>query len=131
MINIKYLVKVDSLNEMIEEEVVVNINGQLLRCFISYLDTIIIEVGNEYYANIEYEIYDELKVEIVNKNIKSIQCANESFSYDIIGKLNVDECKLESLIDIKINEEDIYECGCYDNKYIKFRVDRFNIEFIE
>lgn len=127
----KYLVKVDSFDEIIEEEVVVNVNGQLLRCFISYLDDICIEVGNEYYANIEYEIYNELMVEKVNEELKSIQCINESFSYDIVGKLNVDECKLESLIDIEIDEEDIYECGCYDNKYIKFRVDRFNIEFIE
>ena len=127
----KYLVKIESLNKIIEEEVVVNVNGQLLRCFMSYLDDIVIEVGNEYYANIEYEIYNDLSIEEVNEDLKNIQCVNESFSYDIIGKLNVDECKLESTIDIAIDEEDIYEFGYYDNKYIKFRVDRFNIEFIE
>lgn len=127
----KYLVKVDSFDEIIEEEVVVNVNGQLLRCFISYLDDICIEVGNEYYANIEYEIYNDLSIEEVNEDLKNIHCVNESFSYDIIGKLNIDEYKLESTIDIAIDEDDIYEFGCYDNKYIKFRVDRFNIEFIE
>lgn len=127
----KYLVKVESFDKIIEEEVVVNVNNQLLRCFMSYLDDLDIEVGNEYYANIEYEIYNDLSIEEINEELKNIQCVNESFSYDIIGKLNVDECKLESAIDVAIDEEDIYEFGCYDNKYIKFRVDRFNIEFIE
>lgn len=127
----KCLVKVEKFNQMIEEEVVVNVNGQLLRCFMSYLDDLVIEAGKEYYANIEYEIYNDFSIEEVNEELRKIECVNESFSYDIIGKLNIDKCKLESSINIEIDEDDIYEFGGYDNKYIRFRVDRFNIEFIE
>lgn len=126
----RYLVTIESFDAIIEEEVIVNINGQHLRCFMSCLGDESLEVGNKYYANIEYEIFNDLIVEEVKEPLKYIQCIDEGFNYNVIGKVSVDDSKLESTIDIQLDEDDLYDFGPYNDKYVKLRVDRFNIEFI-
>lgn len=125
----KYLVTVESFNSLIEEEVIVNIDGQQIRCFMSYGSGSEIEIGNQYYADIEVEIFDDLDVKEVEKSVKEMQCINQTFACYITGKLNIDNSKIESTIDIYLDEEDLYDYGCYDSKYVELKVDRFNIEF--
>lgn len=125
----KYLVTVESFNSIIEEEIMVNIDGQQIRCFMPYGSESEIEIGNQYYVNIEVEIFDDIYINEGEKCIKEMQCINQTFAYYISGKLNIDNSKIESIIDIYLNEEDLYDYGCYDSKYVTLRVDRFNIEF--
>ena len=113
----KYLVTVESFNSLIEKEVIVNIDGQQIRCFMPY--------G----SGSEVEIFDDLDVKEVEKSVKEMQCVNQTFVYSITGKLNIDNSKIESTIDIYLDVEDLYDYGCYDSKYVELKVDRFNIEF--
>lgn len=127
----KYLVTVESLNCLIEEEIIINVEGQQIRCFMPYGIENDIEIANQYYANIEAEIFDDLGIKEVEKCDKQIRCIDETFSYYIIGKLNIDNSRIESTIDIYLNKEDLYDYGCYDSKYVELKIDRFNIEFDE
>ncbi|GKU27834.1 hypothetical protein [Clostridium folliculivorans] len=127
----KYLVTVESFNSLIEEEVIVNIDGQQIRCFMPYGSESEIEIGNQYYADIEVEIFNDLDIKVVEESLKEMQCINQTFAYYITGKLNIDNSKIESAIDIYLDGEDLYDYGCYDSKYIKLKVERFNIEFDE
>ena len=101
----RYLVTIEGFDNIIEEEVIVNINGQSLRCFMTCLSNENLAVGNEYYANIEYEIFEDLVVEEVKEPLKIIQCINEGFSYNVTGKVSVDDTKLESIIDIQLDSK--------------------------
>ncbi|URZ06595.1 hypothetical protein [Clostridium felsineum] len=99
----KYLVTIESFNELVEEEIIVNVDGQELRCFTPY--------G-------------------IEKDIKKIECIGETFSHYIYGKVDIDKCVIKSSIEIKLDEEDLVEHGYCDNKYVRLKVDRFNLEFI-
>ncbi|HHW39372.1 MAG TPA: hypothetical protein GXX18_19510 [Bacillales bacterium] len=126
---LKYLVTVESFNSLIEEEVVVSIDGQQIRCFMPYGSESEIGMGNQYYADIEVEIFDDLGIKEVEKCVKEIQCINQTFAYYITGKLNIDNSKIESTIDIYLDREDLYDYGYCDSKYVKLKVDRFSIDF--
>lgn len=126
----KYLVRIERVNNIIEEEVTVLIKNIELKCFTHSMNEEI-EVGIEYYANIEYEIFDDFIVQEMDIKKKDIKNIKDKFSYIIYGKVDIEEKKIKSTIDIDINEFDSYVLSKFDNKYIKFKVDRFNIEFLK
>ncbi|MCR3758506.1 hypothetical protein KYB31_05785 [Clostridium felsineum] len=126
----KYLVTIESFNELVEEEIIVNVDGQELRCFTPYGIEKDINLGDKYSADIEAQFYDDIELEIIQEDIKKIECIGETFSHYIYGKVDIDKCVIKSSIEIKLDEWDLVEHGYCDNKYVRLKVDRFNLEFI-
>lgn len=126
----KYLVTIESFNELVEEEIIVNIDGQELICFMPYGIEKDINVGDKCSADIEVEFYDDIELEIMQEKIKKIECIGKTFSHYIYGKVDIDKCVIKSSIEIKLDKDDLIEYGYCDNKYVKLKVDRFNLEFI-
>ncbi|WP_010247301.1 hypothetical protein [Acetivibrio cellulolyticus] len=125
----KYLVTIEGFDNLIEEEIIINIDGQQLRCFMPYGSSIQLEIGKQYHINLEADIYGELEIKEVGKSVKEIKCINQTFAYYISGILDIDNSKIESTIDIYLEKEFLYDYGFLDDKYVEFKVDRFNVEF--
>lgn len=125
----KYLAIIEGIDNLIEEEIIINIDGQQLRCFMPYGSSVQLEIGKQYHINLEADIYDELEIKEVGKAVKEIKCINQTFAYYISGKLDIDNGKIESTIDIYLDKDFLYDYGFLDDKYVEFKVDRFNVEF--
>lgn len=89
----KYLVRIERVNSIIEEEVTVLINNIELKCFAHYKNQYI-EVGNKYYANIEYEIFDDVTIQKIEIKKRYIENIKDGFSYIIYGKIDIEEKRL-------------------------------------
>ena len=124
-----YLARIEGFDNLIKEEIIISIDGQQLRCFMPYGSSIPIEIGNQYYVKLEADIYNDLEIKEVKKNVKEIRCINQTFAYCISGILDVDNAKIESTIDIYLDKEYLYDYAFLDKKYVELKIDRFNIDF--
>lgn len=117
---------IKNIDEMIEEEVTVIIGGIELVCFAGVCPYEI-EVGKEYLASISMFFFDEYCVEEVSFHKKEIKRINDSFQYNLFGKID------GGSIDCGLVFEDefiSFEYGYLDGLYVKMTVDRIDITFI-
>ena len=126
----KYLVTVEAFDDVIEEEVLVSIEGQILRCFMPFGIESGINIGNQYYADIEVQVYDDMELKELKEEIREIKCINQTFAYYIRGKLNVNKNIIESTVPIYVGEDELIEHSYCDGKFVEIRIGRFNLEFI-
>ncbi|MHC1685190.1 MAG: hypothetical protein AB6733_20015 [Clostridiaceae bacterium] len=126
----RYLVTVESFDRHIEEEVIISIENQILRCFMPYGIEESIETGKQYYAEIEVEVYNDIDLKELQDHKREIENIKKTFAYYIRGKLNLEKNLIESTLEINLDECDLNEYSYCDSKYVEVRVDRFNIEFI-
>lgn len=88
---------------------------------------VISDVGIE--TEVELEFYDELKFNKSDSEKPYIERKGNSLSYLIVGKLNVDEMKIQSIIDFYLEPEDLYDYGFLDGAMVQVDVLRINFEF--
>ena len=89
--------------------------------------SVISDVGIE--TEVELEFYDDLIFSKSDSEKPYIERKGNSLSYLIVGKLNIDEMKIQSIIDFSLEPEDLYDHGFMDGAMIQVDVLRINFEF--
>lgn len=123
----KYLARVEALNENIEEEVTLNINDVQFTGF-SFVCPYPIEVGKYYFVQLGFTILDELELDKLESDCKGLERLGSSYQYYIRGILS------QHSIDagIVILDEDGYfeDYSEYHGNNVEIKVDRISVEFL-
>lgn len=120
----KYKCKIIEIKD--EDEYTILINNTKITgfCYCSAL----YDVGIE--TEVTIELYGDLlfsKSSAEKPYIKRLSI----LSYLIVGIFNVDEMKIESVIDFSLAPEDLFDYGFLDGKMVQVEVLRFDFKFIE
>ena len=108
-----------------EEEVTVEVGGIEIVCFCN--SGCIFSVGDQ--TTCELTLFDDLLIEATDEQA-IIERKPGSYSYNIVGLLDVDNKLLNSIIDFSIDESYIWEAQYWDKKMVKVSVSRIDIGFI-
>ena len=123
----KHYVIVKKLSDDIEEEVTLDLNGLELTCFASICPNRVFE-GKRYLVSFELMIVDEYLVEESADPTPSLERIGNGFSYWISGKL--DGAIINSVVQFE-DEILLLDYGYLNNKNIRMKVDRIDVEFLE
>ncbi|WP_340610058.1 hypothetical protein [Xenorhabdus bharatensis] len=122
----KYYAKVISLNEHIEEEVVLSFGEQEICCFVNEFKEPLY-IGNTYLVELGLMFLDEIKIETSKNKQFSLQNINNTFAYEINGYLFENKIIMSNLI---FEEDILYSHSYFENEYVKIYTDRITVEFI-
>lgn len=121
----KYNALVMEIDSVVEEAVVLLVNGVVVQCFIGYR-TFKIEVGKTYEAEFELVFPDSISMEVSQDEQVGVEMEGDSFSCVIAGYL--DGAILKSFIDF--DSQDIhYDYPFFNQKFIKVNVIRIDVAF--
>lgn len=123
-----YSAKLLHLDKNIEEEVVIEVNGERLVCFSNMLPYGVKE-GHDYQVEIIPMVFKEYIVKEQEKNVyPSIKRIDDSFSYIVIGKLTGAGLDTGSII--FDDEVLLRDFGYFDGKMVSWEIDRIDVDFI-
>lgn len=108
-----------------DDEITVLINNTDITGFSN--KGILADVGTE--IEVEISFFDDLKISKSNQRKPHIWKRGDSLSYSIIGILNVEKARIESLIDFDLDCDDLYDCAFLDGKMVEIEVARIDLEF--
>lgn len=120
-------------NEFIEEEILILANDSfILDTFYlgSSINLLPLCKNIEYSAEISIIRLNDAEIEEIIEEKKDIVWDGKTFQHYIYGQLDVDKLIIKSIIDVPIEKEDIFNYSYCDQKYIKMKIDRFDIEFL-
>ena len=121
----KYKVLLLEIDEIVEEEVVVFVQGKAVKCFVSYCP-FDIEVGKEYAAEFDLDLPDFDCVESAKLPAKQVEILGQGFSCVVSGYL--DGTTFRSFVDF--NDMELhYDYPKLNETYVSVRVNRINIDF--
>ncbi|WP_210404803.1 hypothetical protein [Hahella sp. CCB-MM4] len=118
---------VKKIDDNIEEEVTLELNGVELTCFAGVCPYQIQE-GKEYPVSFELEIFDDYCVEELNEEKVALERIGNDFSYWVAGRL--DGSVIHSVIQFE-DEILMSDYGYLDGKFIRMKVDRIDVEFLK
>ncbi|NRT73834.1 hypothetical protein [Clostridium beijerinckii] len=123
----KYLALIKKINCDIEEEVTVKIGDVILTGFAN-ICPYPIEEDKSYPISISFTILDEFEIVEQQGQEKQFSRIGDTFAYEISGLLTE-----QGLLDANIIiEDEVFEDYSYIyGKYVKFKVDRISLEFLE
>lgn len=125
----QYTVKLIELSPLIEEEAVLEINGQRLVAFINDCPFEIIQ-GGQYQVEMELAILDDFVISKIDSDEKGIEQIGDSFSYFIRGTLNINNGTIDAGILFEVDSEFLFDYGYLHNQNVQIRVDRLSVDFI-
>lgn len=125
----QYTAKLIELSPLIEEEAVLEINGQRLVVFINNCPFEIIQ-GGQYLVEMELAILDDFVISKIHSGEKAIEQIGDSFSYFIRGTLNIDNGNIDAGILFEVDSEFLFDYGYLHNQNVQIRVDRLSVDFI-
>ena len=123
-----YLAKIKRLNDDVEEEVVLCINGVELTCFATVCPYNIKE-GASYHVELTAQVFNDYLVNALGEDASpSIVQVGNSFSHIITGLLNDNRLDAGGIV----FEDDILlsEFGYLEGKIVSWKVDRIDAEFL-
>ena len=117
--------RVVALNEHVEEDVTLLIDGALINCFIGYCPYDI-EVGKTYDVELIINLSDAYEIERVEPNKLLAEKIDNGYSYFLYGKLfNEKFFTFTTLYDEDIH----YDHPEYNEHFIKLKVERIDVSF--
>lgn len=125
----QYTAKIIELSPLIEEEAVLEINGQRLVAFINNCP-FEINRGGQYLVEMELAILDDFVISKTDSDEKGIEQIGDSSSYFIIGTLNIDTGNIDAGILFEVDSEFLFDYGYLHNQNVQIRVDRLSVDFI-
>jgi hypothetical protein len=125
----QYTAKLIELSPLIEEEALLEINGQRIVAFINNCP-FEINKGEEYLIEIELATLDDFVISMTDSDEKGIEQIEDSFSHFIRGILNIDSGTIDAGILFEIDKEFLFDYGYLHNQYVQLRVDRLSVDFI-
>ncbi len=121
-----YSVMVLEIGEVVEEEVVLLVEGVKVKCFISYCPKKIM-VGERYDVEFELDLPDGDCIALSESKKIAVESIGDGFSCLIYGYL--DGSVFQSFIDFP--DQDIhYEYPSFNEKYVRVSVDRIEVAFV-
>ena len=109
-----------------EEEVIIEIDGIEIVCFCN--SGCNYSIG--YHTTCELDLFGDLLIEESQEHVFLERKAN-TYSYNVVGVLDVENKLLRSCIDFSINESAIWDFSYLDNKMVRVMVSRINIDFVQ
>ena len=85
------------------------------------------EIGEE--VKVEILLYDDIEIELSEDNKMCFERLGKSFKYSIWGVLDIENAVLKSLIDFEIDQEELYNYGHLDGKYVRMDLLRLDLIF--
>ncbi len=120
----KYYCKI---NKIVDElEVVLDISGNLIKGF--DIHGTLLNEGDECF--VEMSFFDDIII-TESKEKKPAIYSETGFKYSFIGKLDIGKRCLESLINIELDEAELYEYSYLDEKFVKVDVKRIDFVFLD
>ncbi|MBK3445128.1 hypothetical protein [Pseudomonas lactis] len=114
-----------ALNEHIEEDITLLIEGTIINCFISYCPYDI-EIGKTYNVELTMNLSDDYEIEKVEPRAPLIEKISPGYAYLLYGNL----CDTQFHSFASLNDEDIhYDHPEYNEHFIKLKVDRIDVSF--
>lgn len=107
-----------------DEEVTIEIVNIIITGFVNMGIDILIDEE----AEVEIEFFDDIEIDEVNINEKSI-LSKGTYSYSIFGILDIDNSIISSTLDFSIDRECLYEYAFLDGKYVEVKVRRLDFCF--
>jgi hypothetical protein len=124
-VTIKYIAKIIQIDSIIEELVLLNVQGLTIRCFAVYCPSQI-EVGTSYEVEFEMVLPDDLRISKVNNEEPRIEMLDDGFSCEIYGYLNDDI--FQSLVDF--SDQGIhFEYPHLNGQFVKITAQRIDVSF--
>ena len=121
----RYVALVVSIDEIVEEEVVLLIENLEVKCFLNYCPSKI-EVGKQYEIELEMVLPDEGFVVAAEKQKHTLEMIGEGFSCVLFGYL--DGSVFRSFVDFE-DQEIHFEYPELNEQYVKIAVDRIDVSF--
>jgi hypothetical protein len=117
--------RIVAINEHVEEDVTLLIEGTIVNCFISYCPYEI-EVGKSYDVELTIKLSDDYEIERTEPNELHVEKIDHGYSYFFYGELHNENF----LTFTSLHDEDIHydhpECN---EHFIKLRVERLDVSF--
>ena len=85
------------------------------------------EIGEE--IKVDILLYDDIEIELSEDNKMCIERLGKTLKYSILGILDIENAVLKSLVDIEIDQEELYNYGHLDGKYVRMDVLRLDLIF--
>jgi|RhiMetStandDraft_4_1073278.scaffolds.fasta_scaffold64464_2 hypothetical protein len=121
----KYVALVVSIDEVVEEEVVLLIGDVQAKCFVNYCSSKI-EVGKQYEIELEMMLPDKGFVIAAEEKSRAIEMIGGGFSCVLSGYLN--GSVFRSFVDF--DDQGIhYDYPELNEQYVKIAVDRIDVSF--
>ena len=117
---------IKKIDEDIEEEVVLIINGIEMTCFIGVCPYNISE-GKEYPVSLSFTTLDDLEFEEVEEQECYLMRLGSGFSYSAVGEFSNESVLIKG---ITFECEDLEDMSYLQGKYIKLNADRITVDFI-
>lgn len=115
------------LSDIIEEEVVIKVDGFNIICFAN-ICPYKIEINKEYPADIGFTILDEWNIKEENSEESNIIHIGNGFKYYLYGRINEDTLEIKN---IKFQDDIFLTDYAYLNgKFVSLLVDRITLEFL-
>ncbi|MEX2951068.1 hypothetical protein [Serratia fonticola] len=122
----KYYAKVISLDEDIEELVVLSLGEKEICCFIDHCEHPINE-GGIYLVDMDLTFLDDELIELSDSNVYSLKRKGNGFSYFINGFLIDDTIYVDG---IAFKSDSFSESSYLSNSYIRVDPDRISVSFL-
>ncbi|KJZ33979.1 hypothetical protein [Pseudomonas fluorescens] len=121
----KYSALVMEIDEVVEEAVVLLVNGVIVQCFINFCP-FKIGIGKTYEVDFELVLPDNISMEVSQDEYVGVEMGDDSFSCVLAGYL--DGVVLRSFIGFDV--QDIhYGYPFFNQKFIKLNVVRIDVAF--
>ncbi|MDE5908328.1 MAG: hypothetical protein K2H52_06280 [Lachnospiraceae bacterium] len=85
------------------------------------------KIGEE--TMVDISLYDDLKIMQYSEDKFCIERKDKTFKYTLFGILDVENAILKSVIDFKIDEEELFDYGYLDGMQVKIEVLRIDFDF--
>lgn len=85
------------------------------------------KIGEE--TLVDISLYDDLKIMQYDEEKFCIERKDKTFKYTLFGILDVESAILKSVIDFKIDEEELFCYGYLDGMQVKIEVLRIDFDF--
>ncbi|WP_277761334.1 hypothetical protein [Pseudomonas sp. A34-9] len=121
----KYLVQIIEIDPIIEELIVLNIQGVNIKCFAGYCPPVI-EVGKNYEVEFEMVLPEELDIVKIENEEARIEMLDKGFSCDIYGYMEDDIFR--SIIEF--SDQDIhFDYPHLNGQFVKITAQRIDVLF--
>lgn len=124
MIN-KYPVQIIEIDPIIEELVVLEVNGTILRCFVSHCPSAI-EAGKTYEVEFDMVLPNELRISKIQNENLHVEMLENGFSCEIYGYLDGDTFKSV----VEFPDQGIhFEYPHLNGHFVKITAERIDVSF--
>ena len=121
----KYSALIVEIDPIIEEMVLLSVNGVTVRCFAGYCPSVI-EIGETYSAEFEMMLPDEIDISKCESSETRVEMLDDGFSCEIHGRLEGDTFKSF----VEFADQDIhFDFPHLNGQFVKIRAQRIDVSF--